>query len=425
MHNVFEALKERGFIKQITNAEQITNLLAEERVTYYAGFDPTAPSLHVGSLVPIMAMAHLQRAGHTPIAIIGGGTTMIGDPTDKTEMRSMLSQEQISANGKGILAQLQRYLNLDNRIADADNSQTTLKAGRFLNNADWLLSVNYIEFLRDIGKHFRVNEMIKVEGYRQRLERELGLSFLEFNYQLLQAYDYLCLFQKYGCRLQLGGDDQWGNILAGVELIRRIEGERVHAVTFPLLTTASGAKMGKTADGAVWLDAERTSPYEFYQYWINVDDRDVSRFLAYFTFLPMDEVRRLGDLEDEAIREAKEVLAYEATQLAHGKVEADKAQATSRAAFGGGNLDEAEMPTSVIPSERFDSGIPIMALFHEVGLANSRSEARRLIQQGGAYINEKQYRAIDMVVGTDLLEENALLLRAGKKRYHRIVLKEN
>ena len=425
MDNVFEALKERGFIKQTTNAEQITNLLAEQQVTYYVGFEPTASSLHVGSLVPVMAMAHLQCAGHKPIAIIGGGTGMIGDPTDKTEMRPMLSQEQIAANGRGILAQLQRYLNLDNEIADANTSQTISKAGRFLNNADWLLSINYIEFLRDIGKHFRVNEMIKAEGYRQRLERELGLSFLEFNYQLLQAYDYLCLFQEYGCRLQLGGDDQWGNILAGVELVRRIEGERVHAVTFPLLTTADGTKMGKSAGGAVWLDAERTSPYEFYQYWINVDDRDVSRFLAYFTFLPMDEVRRLGRLKDEAIREAKTVLAYEATQLAHGKTEADKAQTASRAAFGGGNLDEAEMPTSVIPSERFDSGIPIMALFHEVGLANSRSEARRLIQQGGAYINEKQYRAIDMVVGSDLLKENALLLRAGKKRYHRIVLKEN
>ena len=425
MDNVFEALNERGFIKQVTNAEQVTRLLAEKQVTYYVGFDPTASSLHVGSLVPIMAMAHLQRAGHTPIAIIGGGTTMIGDPTDKTEMRPMLSEEQISANGTSILAQLQRYLNLDNGTTDSEKSQAAPKAGRFLNNADWLLTVNYIEFLRDIGKHFRVNEMIKAEGYRQRLDRELGLSFLEFNYQLLQAYDYLCLFQEYGCRLQLGGDDQWGNILAGVGLVRRIEGEQVHAVTFPLLTTASGAKMGKTAGGAVWLDAERTSPYEFYQYWINVDDRDVSRFLAYFTFLPMDEVRRLGSLEDEAIREAKAVLAYEATQLAHGKAEADKAQAASRAAFGGGNLNETEMPTSVIPLERLDGGISIMALFHEAGLANSRSEARRLIQQGGAYINEKQYRAIDMVVGTDLLEENALLLRAGKKRYHRIVIKEN
>ena len=425
MHNVFEALNERGFIKQTTNAEQVAHLLSEGEVTYYVGFDPTASSLHVGSLVPIMAMAHLQRAGHKPIAIVGGGTTMIGDPTDKTEMRPMLSQEQIAANGKGILAQMQRYLNLDNGMANADNSQTTSEAGKFLNNADWLLSINYIEFLRDIGKHFRVNEMIRAEGYRQRLERELGLSFLEFNYQLLQAYDYLCLFEKYGCRLQLGGDDQWGNILAGVDLVRRVKGERVHAVTFPLLTTASGAKMGKTAGGAVWLDAERTSPYEFYQYWINTDDRDVSRFLGYFTFLPMDEIRRLGSLKDEAIREAKEVLAYEVTQLAHGKTEADKAQAASRAAFSGGNLDAVEMPTSTITFQRLESGISIMELFHEVGLANSRSEARRLVQQGGAYINEKQYRAIDMLVNTDLLEADALLLRAGKKRYHRVIIKEN
>ncbi len=425
MDNVFEALNERGFIKQVTNTEQVARLLAEKQVTYYVGFDPTAPSLHVGSLVPIMAMAHLQRAGHKPIAIIGGGTTMIGDPTDKTEMRPMLSEEQISENAKRILAQLQRYLHLDNKKAESADAQTVSEVGRFLNNADWLLSVNYIEFLRDIGKHFRVNEMIRAEGYRQRLERELGLSFLEFNYQLLQAYDYLRLFQEYGCRLQLGGDDQWGNILAGVGLIRRIEGEQVHAVTFPLLTTATGAKMGKTAGGAVWLDAQRTSPYEFYQYWINVDDRDVPKFLAYFTFLPMTEVRQLGKLEHEAIREAKEVLAYEVTQLAHGKTEADKAQATSRAAFGGGNLNNTEMPMTHIAADRLDSGIPIMTLFHEVGLANSRSEARRLIQQGGAYINEKQYRAIDMVVGTDLLEDEALLLRAGKKRYHRIVLKEN
>ena len=424
MHDVFETLNERGFVKQTTNAEQVAHLLSEGQVTYYVGFDPTASSLHVGSLVPIMAMAHLQRAGHKPIAIIGGGTTMIGDPTDKTEMRPMLSQENIAANGKGILTQLQRYLNLDNVVAGANDLQDDLKVGRFLNNADWLLSINYIEFLRDIGKHFRVNEMIRVEGYRQRLERELGLSFLEFNYQLLQAYDYLCLFQKYGCRLQLGGDDQWGNILAGVELVRRVEGERVHAVTFPLLTTASGAKMGKTAGGAVWLDAERISPYEFYQHWINTDDRDVARFLAYFTFLPMDEVRRLGSLKDAAIREAKEVLAYETTRLAHGTAEADKAQAASRAAFGGGNLDEVAMPTSVIDADRLEGGIPIMELFHEVGLANSRSEARRLVQQGGAYINEKQYREIGLVVNADLREDNALLLRAGKKRYHRIIIRE-
>ena len=412
MSNVFETLQERGFVQQCTNEENVSSLLSGDQITYYVGFDPTADSLHAGSLVPIMAMANLQRAGHKPIAIIGGGTTMIGDPTDKTEMRPIISTEQIEKNGAGILAQLQRYLDLDNT------------AGLFLNNAEWLLSLNYIEFLRDIGKHFRVNEMIRAEGYRQRLERELGLSFLEFNYQLLQSYDYLCLFQKYDCVLQLGGDDQWGNILAGVDLVRRIEGKRVHGLTFPLLTTAGGAKMGKTAGGAVWLDSNRTSPYEFYQYWINTDDRDVERFLAYFTFLPMDEVRRLGSLEHDAIREAKAVLAYEATKLAHGKVEADKAQETSRAAFGGGGLDLEAMPMTAISTERLNTGIPIMELFHEVGLTTSKSEARRLIQQGGAYINEKQYKAIDVVVDTTLLEEDALLLRAGKKRYHRVVLKK-
>ena len=412
MSNVFETLQERGFVQQCTNEENVSSLLSGDQITYYVGFDPTADSLHAGSLVPIMAMANLQRAGHKPIAIIGGGTTMIGDPTDKTEMRPIISTEQIEKNGASILAQLQRYLDLDNT------------AGLFLNNAEWLLSLNYIEFLRDIGKHFRVNEMIRAEGYRQRLERELGLSFLEFNYQLLQSYDYLCLFQKYDCVLQLGGDDQWGNILAGVDLVRRIEGERVHGLTFPLLTTAGGAKMGKTAGGAVWLDSNRTSPYEFYQYWINTDDRDVERFLAYFTFLPMDEVRRLGSLEHDAIREAKAVLAYEATKLAHGKDEADKAQETSRAAFGGGGLDLDAMPTTAISTERLNTGIPIMELFHEVGLTTSKSEARRLIQQGGAYINEKQYKAIDVVVDTTLLEEDALLLRAGKKRYHRVVIEE-
>ena len=412
MSNVFETLQERGFVQQCTNEENVSSLLSGDQITYYVGFDPTADSLHAGSLVPIMAMANLQRAGHKPIAIIGGGTTMIGDPTDKTEMRPIISTEQIEKNGAGILAQLQRYLDLDNT------------AGLFLNNAEWLLSLNYIEFLRDIGKHFRVNEMIRAEGYRQRLERELGLSFLEFNYQLLQSYDYLCLFQKYDCVLQLGGDDQWGNILAGVDLVRRIEGERVHGLTFPLLTTAGGAKMGKTAGGAVWLDSNRTSPYEFYQYWINTDDRDVERFLAYFTFLPMDEVRRLGSLEHDAIREAKAVLAYEATKLAHGKVEVDKAQETSRAAFGGGGLDLEAMPMTAISTERLNTGIPIMELFHEVGLTTSKSEARRLIQQGGAYINEKQYKAIDVVVDTTLLKEDALLLRAGKKRYHRVVIEE-
>ncbi len=410
MENVFEILQERGFVQQCTNQEAVSQLLSEGKIAYYVGFDPTADSLHAGSLVPIMAMAHLQRAGHRPVAIVGGGTTMIGDPSGRTEMRQLMSRETIDANGIGILGQLKRYLD----FSDGH--------GIFLNNADWLLSLNYIEFLRDIGQHFRVNEMIRAEAYRQRLEREEGLSFIEFNYQLLQAYDFLHLFQQYGCALQLGGDDQWGNILAGVDLIRRINRKTVHALTFPLLTTASGAKMGKTASGAVWLDASRTSPYEFYQYWINTDDRDVERFLAYFTFLPMDEVKCLGKLRDAELRKAKEVLAYEVTKLSHGKDEAETARATSRAAFGGQSDDLSAIPTSIIKSDRFAEGIPITVLFHEVGLTTSRSEARRLIQQGGAYINEQQVRDFKTIVDSGFLEGDALLLRYGKKRYHRVLV---
>ncbi len=343
MSNVFETLQERGFVKQFTDESALRDALNNGSATFYVGFDPTASSLHCGSLMPIMAMAHLQRAGHKPIAIIGGGTTMIGDPSGRTKERDLLPIETIVANGEGILAQLQRYLNLDG------------KAGLFLNNADWLLPLNYIEFLRDIGKHFRVNEMIKAEAYRARLEREEGLSFIEFNYQLLQAYDFMHLAKTHDCTLQMGGDDQWGNILAGVDLTRRIVRKTAHGLTFPLLTTASGAKMGKTADGAIWLDANRTSPYDFYQYWINCDDRDVARFLAYFTFLPMDEVRRLGALEGADLRGAKEVLAFEATKLCHGESAAQEAQNAAKAAFGGAG-DLSSVPTTEIETTRLETG---------------------------------------------------------------------
>jgi tyrosyl-tRNA synthetase len=410
MENAFGILQERGFVQQCTNEAALTRLLSENRVTYYVGYDPTADSLHAGTLLPIMAMAHLQRAGHTPIAIIGGGTTMVGDPGGKTEMRPMMSREAIEANGVCLLAQLKRYLDLSNG------------RGAFLNNVDWLTSLNYIQFLRDIGRHFRVNEMIRAEAYRQRLEREEGLSFIEFNYQLLQAYDFLHLFQKHGCVLQLGGDDQWGNILAGVDLIRRTEGQTVHALTFPLLTTASGEKMGKTAGGAVWLDANRTSPYEFYQYWINTDDRDVERFLAYFTFLPITEVRRLGGVTGAESRTAKEVLAYEVTKLAHGTVEAEKAREASHAAFGGEGIDLSAIPTSGIEPDRLAEGISIIDLFHEVGLATSRGEARRLIQQGGAYINGERVAGIDVVATKKDLDGEGIMLRSGKKRHHRVIV---
>lgn len=411
MENIFDILKERGFIRQCTDEQALRELLENERVVYYCGFDATATSLHVGSLMPIMAMAHLQRAGHTPIAIIGGGTTMVGDPSGKTEMRKMLSVQDIERNASGILSQLQRFLNLDG------------KDGLFLNNADWLLGLHYIEFLRDIGKHFRVNEMLTSEAYRQRMEREEGLSFIEFNYQILQAYDFLTLAKTRKCRVQIGGDDQWGNIVAGVDLTRRVAGKQVFGMTFPLLTTARGEKMGKTHQGAVWLDAERTSPYEYYQYWINTDDRDVERFLSFFTFLPLDEVRRLGALKDAEIRQAKEVLAFEATTIAHGRQAAEDARQTSQAAFGGGEADLSAMPTSEVSEAALKEGIPVVDLFVETGLTASKGATRRLIQQGGAYVGGEQVQSVDFVVGPQHVEDGAILLRYGKKKYHRVIVK--
>lgn len=411
MDNVLETLKTRGFVQQCTDEEALSQTLKENSIVYYCGFDPTADSLHCGSLMPIMAMAHLQRAGHKPIAIIGGGTTMVGDPSGKTEMRKMLSPKQIEANGACILEQLKRYISLDGQN------------GLFLNNTDWLLSLNYIDFLRDIGRHFRVNEMIKSEAYRQRLEREDGLSFIEFNYQLLQAFDFLTLWQRHKCALQIGGDDQWGNILAGVDLTRRVESKTVYGLTFPLLTTARGEKMGKTAGGTVWLDAARTSPYDFYQYWINTDDQDVERFLNYFTFLPMEETHRLGSLQDADIRQAKEVLAFEVTALAHGKEEAEQARSASRAAFGGEGNDLTAIPTTAIPESRLADGVGIVELLVEVGLTSSRSEARRLIVQGGAYVSGLQVPDLDMKVDLSHIIDGAIMLRFGKKKYHRVTVK--
>lgn len=407
--NAFDILKERGFVAQVTDEPAIRALLGSERITFYIGFDPTASSLHCGSLVPIMAMANLQRAGHRAVGLVGGGTAMVGDPSGKTEMRQMLSFETICANGDGILGQLRRYLDLDG------------DAGVAANNADWLLKLNYVEFLRDIGRYFRVNEMIRAEAYRARLEREEGLSFIEFNYQLLQGYDYLRLYETHGCRLQMGGDDQWSNILAGADLIRRKHGAQAFCITFPLLTTARGEKMGKTAGGAVWLDAVRTSPYDFYQYWINTDDRDVRRFLALFTFLPMEDVERLGAAEGAALNASKEVLAWEATRLCHGEAAANEARAAARAAFGGGG-DVNAIPSTTIARARLAEGVPLVELLVETGLAASKGEARRLIQQGGAYVNDGSVSDVQSRVGESHLKDGAVLLRAGKKKVHRIVI---
>lgn len=410
-NNLFDFLKERGFIAMVSDEDAIRKMLEGKPITFYIGFDSSSTSLHAGSLIPIMAMMHLQRAGHHPIAIIGGGTTMLGDPSGRTEMRKMLDEDTILANGRKIQAQLDRYLHFDGK-----NSIT-------LNNIDWLLPLSYVAFLRDIGKHFSVNRMLAAEAYKLRLEK--GLSFIEFNYQLLQAYDYLTLSQKYACTLQMGGDDQWGNILAGVDLIRRKEGVKVEAMTFPLLTTASGAKMGKTAGGAVWLDADLLNPYDFFQYWINCDDQDVKRFLRLFTFLPIEDIKKLESLEGSDIRKAKQVLAYEATSITHGKQAAEEALKTASTVFGTGGeegkRDLEAMPTTIISHERLAAGIRSIELFCEVRLTSSRGDAKRLIKQGGLYVNEKRIENLDRLLNEDDLTSSGILLRAGKKKYHRLV----
>ncbi len=406
--NVYDILKERGFVRQVTDEDAVRHALAKQQVTAYVGFDPTADSLHVGNLLGLMALAHLQRAGHRPIAIIGDGTAMIGDPSGKTEMRRMLSREQIAANGEKIKAQVKRYFKIDG------------EQGFAVHNATWLLELNYIDFLRDIGRHFSVNRMLSAEAYKIRLET--GLSFIEFNYQILQAYDFWRLFKSHNCTLQLGGDDQWGNIVAGVDLVRRLEAKSVEGITWPLLTTASGEKMGKTASGAVWLDADRTSPYEFYQYWINCDDRDVVRFLKYYTFLPAQQINELAQLKGADIRKAKERLAYETTRITHGDDKADEARQASRAAFGAGGEDLSGIPTSVIAMDRLKQGTLVVDLFAEVGLTRSKSEARRLIQGGGAYVNQEKVESIDDKVTLQDIDNGTLLLRAGKKRYHRLTV---
>jgi len=424
--NVLDILRERGFIDQTTHGRELNECLDQGNVTCYIGFDPTAASLHVGSLVPIMSLAHMQRQGHRPIALIGGGTGMVGDPSGKTEMRQLLTLDALEQNAAGIKKQLSHFLDF------------TANRALLLNNVDWLAELKYIPFLRDIGRHFSVNRMIKAESYKIRLDSEEGLTFIEFNYMVLQAYDFLELFKNYDCRIQMGGSDQWGNIVAGVELIRRVNQGSAFGITFPLITTSSGEKMGKTAKGAVWLDAEQTSPYDYYQYWINTDDRDVSRFLALFTFLPMDEIRLIDQLSGADLNSAKAILAFEATRLAHGNEEAINAHRAATSMFGSRKIPADILPTSSISrndSERDDesvprslldmgtlkAGIPAFKLFHQVGLANSGGAARRLIEQGGAYINGQRVESFDYRVSeADLDDQNTIILRSGKKRFHKI-----
>lgn len=419
--NVLDVLEERGFIAQVSDEETIRQYL-QEPVTCYIGFDPTADSLHVGSLVPILALAHMQKHGHRPIVLIGGGTGLVGDPSGKTEMRQMLTNTQIQLNAEALKIQLSQFL-------DFGDNQALL-----VNNADWLTSLGYIEFLRDIGKHFSVNRMLAAESYRQRMET--GLNFIEFNYMLLQAYDFYYLEKHYNCSLQMGGNDQWGNIVAGIELIRRKSAKNAFALTFPLLTTASGEKMGKTATGAVWLSEQRTSAFHFYQYWVNTDDRDVGRFLKLYTFLPLREIQVVDQLQGQDLNACKNILAFEVTRLTHGHEKALLAHEAAGHVFGrreipagllsssmiprGSSEDHHGVPTSLLEPERLAAGIPAFEIFAEVGLCESRSAARRLIQQGGAYINDERLTQFDLRIGPDHLTSEGILLKAGKKKIHLI-----
>jgi tyrosyl-tRNA synthetase len=428
MENVLDVLTDRGFIDDTTHESELREYLDTPGRTCYIGFDPTASSLHVGSLVPLMSLAHMQRQGHRPIALVGGGTGLIGDPSGKTEMRMVLTDETVRENAVALKAQIGNFI-------DFSQGRALL-----LNNADWLVPINYIEFLRDIGRHFSVNRMIKAESYKMRLDSEEGLSFIEFNYQLLQAYDFLELAGAQDCYLQMGGSDQWGNIVAGIDLVRRVRQEQAFGITFPLITTSAGIKMGKTHAGAVWLDAERTSPYDYFQFWVNTDDRDVARFLKLFTFLPLPEIEKVETLRDAGLNLAKTVLAFEATAVAHGENAAREALKAAWSMFGRRNIPAELLPSSPIPREdrsdqdtavpqtsvdagAFAEGIPAFKVFQMAGLATSGGAARRLIGQGGGYINGERVNAFDQMVTEADFQDGTILLRSGKKRYHKIVIK--
>ncbi|MFT8351525.1 tyrosine--tRNA ligase [Clostridium saccharoperbutylacetonicum] len=406
MASVLDELLERGYIKQFTHEEETRKLLENEKITFYIGFDPTADSLHVGHFIAMMFMAHMQKAGHRPIALIGGGTAMVGDPSGKTDMRKMLTKEDIQHNVDSIKKQMERFI-------DFSDGKAILA-----NNADWLLNLNYVDFLREVGVHFSVNRMLSAECFKQRLEK--GLSFLEFNYMLMQGYDFYELNQKYNCKMQLGGDDQWSNMIAGVELVRRKAQGEAMAMTCTLLTNSQGQKMGKTVGGALWLDPEKTSPYDFYQYWRNVDDADVEKCLALLTFLPMDEVRRLGSLEGAEINNAKKVLAYEITKLVHGEEEAKKAEEAAVALFAGG-ADMSNVPTVKISKEEI--GLPILDILASTKIVPSKKEARRLIEQGGLSINGEKVMEMTRTLEEADFQDGSALIKRGKKNYNKIEVK--
>ncbi len=400
MKNVFDVLKERGYIKQTVYEEDLYDLLGKESVTFYTGYDPTADSLHVGHFVTLMAMAHMQRAGHRPIVLIGGGTAMIGDPSGRTDMRSMMSRETIEHNVQCFRKQMSRFIDVSDGKA------------LFVDNAEWLTGLNYIEFIREIGTCFSVNKMLTAECYKQRLEK--GLSFLEFNYMLMQAYDFLVLNRKYGCCLQMGGDDQWSNILAGADLIRRKEGKPAYAATFALLTTSDGKKMGKTAKGAVWLDAEKTTPFEFFQYWRNIEDEKTETCFKMLTFLPLNEISALTMYKDERMNAAKERLAYEITAIVHGKEAADKALIQAKAAFAA--------DTDNMPSVEIGGASDIVSVLVGAGLCKSNGEARRLVEGGGVSVNDERIGRYDWTIPDEIITKGEFILHKGKKVHLKVIL---
>ncbi|WP_294800512.1 tyrosine--tRNA ligase [uncultured Eubacterium sp.] len=404
---VYEELVERGLIAQVTDEEHIRELVNNGKAVFYIGFDPTADSLHVGHFMALTLMKRLQQAGNKPIALIGGGTAMIGDPSGRTDMRQMMTKETINHNCECFKKQMSRFIDFGEGKA------------MMVNNADWLLDLNYIEVLREVGACFSVNRMLNAECYKQRMEK--GLSFLEFNYMIMQSYDFYALYQKYGCNLQFGGDDQWSNMIGGMELIRRKLGKEANAMTITLLTNSEGKKMGKTQKGAVWLDAEKTTPYEFYQYWRNVDDGDVIKCMKLLTFIPMSEINEYAKLEGAELNKAKEVLAYSLTELVHGKEEADKAQAAAKALFAGGS-DDSNMPTTTVEDADFEDGkVTVLSLMIKAGMIKSNGEGRRLIQQGGISVNDEKITDVFTAVSKDDLV-NGIVVKKGKKVFHKFTL---
>ena len=405
MNNVFDVLSERGYIDEVTFEDELKELLEKESVTFYIGFDATADSLTLGHFLQIMVMIHMQRAGHRPIALIGGGTTMIGDPSGRSDMRKVMTKEFIDHNASRFKEQLSRFL-------DFSEGKALLE-----NNSDWLLDLNYLDFMREIGVHFSVNRMLNMDAYKNRLEQ--GLTFFEFGYMLMQSYDFLHLYRKHNCKLQLGGSDQWSNILGGYDLVRKLEEDKVYAMTFKLLTTASGTKMGKTEKGTIWLDEEKTSPYELYQYMRNVDDRDVKKFLSLLTFMPLGEIEGITSVEGKELNKAKEVLAFEVTKLIHGETKAQNAQEAAKALFAGG-ANSANVPSTQMDKSIFEEGIGIVNLLNDLGLVKSNSEARRLIKQNGISIDDEKVTSVDHVVNLEQFNDGKILIRKGKKTYHQI-----